>query len=127
MIILQKAGILKQAQKNAVMLGDCVQTAMGDLIKGKGDVAVMEQRLTRIPSFQNKTESIDIPEKFIPAKPVPFTIGMMKWAKNKELAEDFIKFIVSEKGQSYFEQAGFIPARSQEGERLTQKYRVLDA
>ncbi len=127
MIILQKAGILKQAQKNAVMLGDCVQTAMGDLIKGKGDVAVMEQRLTRIPSFQNKTESIDIPEKFIPAKPVPFTIGMMKWAKNKELAEDFIKFIVSEKGQSYFEQAGFIPARSQEGERLTQKYGVIDA
>jgi len=99
-------------------MGDCVQTAMADLIKGKGDVAVMEQRLTRIPSFRDKTEQIDIPEKFIPGKPVPFSIGMMKWAKNKELAEDFIKFILSEKGQSYFEKAGFIPARSEEGGKI---------
>ena len=127
LIILQKAGVFKQAKKNAVMMGDCVQTAMADLIKGKGDVAVMEQRLTRIPSFRDKTEQIDIPEKFIPGKPVPFSIGMMKWAKNKELAEDFIKFILSEKGQSYFEKAGFIPARSEEGERLTHKYGVIDA
>ncbi len=109
------------------MLGDCVQTAMADLIKGKGDVAVMEQRLTRIPAFQNKSETIAIPEKFIPGKPVPFTIGMMKWAKNRELAEDYINFILSEKGQSYFEEAGFIPALSEEGERLTKKYGVIDA
>jgi len=127
LIILKKAGVLEKAKKNAVMLGDCVQTAMADLIKGKGDVAVMEQRLTRIPSFQNKTEQIDIPEKFIPGKPVPFTIGMMKWTKNRELAEDYINFILSEKGQSYFEAAGFIPALSEEGERLTKKYGVIDA
>ena len=127
MIILQKAGVFKQAKKNAVMLGDCVQTAMADLIKGKGDVAVMEQRLTRIPDFQNKSETIDIPEKFIPGKPVPFTIGIMKWAKNRELAEDYINFILSEKGQAYFENAGFIPALSEEGERLTKKYGVVDA
>ncbi len=127
MIILQKAGIFKQAMKNAVIKGDCVQTAMAELIKGKGDVAVMEQRLTRIPGFQGKSETIDIPEKFIPGKPVPFTIGMMKWAKNKDLAEDYIKFIVSKKGQSYFEKAGFIPALSDEGERLTHKYGVINA
>lgn len=127
MIILQKAGVFKQAKKNAVMMGDCVQTAMADLIKGKGDVAVMEQRLTRIPGFQGKSETIDIPEKFIPGKPVPFTIGIMKWAKNKDLAEDYIKFVLSDKGQSYFREAGFIPAISEEGKRLTKKYGVVDA
>ena len=127
MIILKKAGILEKVKKNAVLSGDCVQTAMAALIKGKGDVAIMEQRLTRLPGFLGKTEQINIPEKYIPPKPVPFTIGRMKWAGNRDLAEDFIKYILSEKGQSWFEKAGFIPARSAEGERLTKKYGVRDA
>lgn len=127
LIILKKAGVLEKAQKNAVFNGDCVQTAMAELVKGKGDVAVMEQRLTRLPDFQGKTETINIPEEFIPGKPVPFTIGPMKWAQNRELAENFIQFILSEKGQSCFENAGFIHARSEEGQRLTKKYGVIDA
>ena len=88
---------------------------------------MMEQRLTRIPGFQGRAETIDIPEEFIPGKPVPFTIGMMKWARNRELAEYFIEFILSDKGQACFEKAGFIPAVSEEGERLTKKYGVIDA
>lgn len=127
LVILKKAGVFEKAQKNAVLNGDCVQTAMAELVQGKGDVAVMEQRLTRIPGFQGRAETIDIPEEFIPGKPVPFTIGMMKWARNRELAEHFIQFILSEKGQACFEKAGFIPARSEEGERLTKKYGVIDA
>ena len=127
MVILKNAGVLEKAQQNAVLKGDCVQTAMAELIQRRGDVAVMEQRLTCIPSFQGKTETIDIPEQFIPGKPVPFTIGIMKWTKNRELAEYFIQFMRSEKGQSYFKKAGFIPAFSEEGERLIQKYGVIDA
>ena len=50
----------------------------------------------------------------------------MKWAKNRELAEDYLDFILSEKGQSFFESAGFVPALSEEGERLTKKYGVKD-
>ncbi len=38
-----------------------------------------------------------------------------------------MKFITSEKGQSFFAAAGFIPALSSEGERLIQKYGVKDA
>lgn len=124
--ILKNAGVLEQAQKNAVLNGDCVQTAMAELVQGTGDVAVMEQRLTRIPDFQGRAETINIPEEFIPGKPVVFTIGMMKWAQNRELAENFIQFILSEKGQSCFENAGFIPAMSDEGQRLTKKYGVTD-
>ena len=125
--ILKMAGVLEKAQENAVLNGDCVQTAMAELVKGKGDVAVMEQRLTRIPAFQGKSETIDIPEECIPGKPVPFTIGMMKWAQNRELAEAFIEFVLSERGQTCFEKAGFIPAISEEGQRLTKKYGVIDA
>ncbi|MGO8878577.1 MAG: hypothetical protein ACLQMS_03570 [Desulfomonilaceae bacterium] len=54
-------------------------------------------------------------------------IGLMKWAHRNDLAEDYIKFIRSERGQAFFERAGFIPALSAEGERLIQKYGVKDA
>lgn len=51
----------------------------------------------------------------------------MKWAKNPDFAHDFVSFITSEAGQAHFEAAGFIPALSEEGERLTAKYGVTDA
>jgi molybdate transport system substrate-binding protein len=126
-IILKKAGVLEQAQKNAVVVGDCVQGVVPDVIKRTGDVAVMELRLTKKSEFAGKMEVIEIPEEFIPPRPVAFVIGVMKWAHNKDLAEDFVRFISSEKGQSFFEAAGFIPALSAEGERLIQKYGVKDA
>jgi len=122
MLILQNAGVLEEAKENAVVLGDCVQRILPDVISGKGDVSVVELRLTRLPQFAGKVDIIDIPEKFIPPKPVPFTIGVMKWAKNRGLAEDYLDFILSEKGQSFFESAGFVPALSEEGERLIRKY-----
>ncbi len=107
-------------------MGDCVQTNMSDLLNGKGNLAVIEKRITMLPQFRGKFETIDIPEKFIPSVSVPFTIGIMKWAKNLELAEIFVKFILSVEGQAFFEKAGFIPAKSQEGKRLIKKYGVAD-
>jgi molybdate transport system substrate-binding protein len=127
MLILQNAGVLKEAKENAVVMGDCVQRILPDVISGKGDVSLVELRLTRMPQFAGKVDIIDIPEKFIPPKPVPFTIGVMKWAKNRDLAEDYLDFIVSAKGQSFFKEAGFIPALSEEGERLIRKYGINDA
>ena len=72
-------------------------------------------------------EVIEIPEQLIPPAPVPFVIGVMKFAHNKDLAHDCVKFITSEKGQSFFKAAGFIPALSEEGQRLSRKYGVKDA
>lgn len=126
-IILKKAGVLEQAKKNAVAVTDCVQRAVPEVTKGIGDVAVMELRLTKKAEFAGKMEVIDIPDEFIPPRPVSFVIGVMKFAHNKDLAEDYVKFITSEKGQSFFEAAGFIPALSVEGERLIRKYGVKDA
>ena len=126
MLILQNAGVLEKAKGNAVEMGDCVQRIVPDVISRKGDVSVVELRLTRLLQFAGKVDIINIPEELIPPKPVPFTIGVMKWAKNRNLAEDYLDFILSEKGQSFFEMAGFIPALSEEGERLTKKYGVTD-
>lgn len=126
MIILKKAGVEQQAVDNAVKKGDCVQTAMTELADGKGDAAVIEQRILRLPQFEGKLDSLPISEEFIPPVPVPFTIGVMKWAKNRELAEAFVNFTLSDQGQAFFEKAGFIPAQSEEGQRLIQKYGVAD-
>jgi molybdate transport system substrate-binding protein len=126
-IILKKAGVLEQAQKSAVVVGDCVQRVLTDVVNGTGDAAVMEFRLTKKAEFAGKTEVIEIPEEFFPPRPVSFVIGVMKYAHNKDLAEDYLKFITSEKGQSFFEASGFIPALSVEGERLSRKYGAKDA
>jgi len=126
-MILKKAGVLEQAQKNALVVGDCVQSVVPDVIKQTGDVAVMELRMTKKTEFAGKMEVIEIPEEFFPPRPVTFVVGVMKFAHNKNLAEDYVKFITSERGQSFFEAAGFIPALSTEGERLVRKYGVKDA
>lgn len=127
MIILKKAGVHDLAVRNSVAQGDCVQTSVPDIVDGTGDVAVVEQRITRLPQFKDKLEMIDIPEKYYPPVPIPFTIGRMKWAKDVELAEEYIRFILSEPGQKFFEEAGFIPASSEQGQRLSRKYGVHDA
>ncbi len=124
--LLKKAGVLDQAMKNAVIKGSCVQRTMEDLVKGKGDVSVVECRLTRMPLFSGKVEVLPIPEEFFPAGPLTFTIGVMKNARDKALANHFVDFILSEEGQGFFQSAGFIPAMSDEGRRLVEKLGVKD-
>src|SRR5512139_3676519 len=59
--LLKKAGVLDQAMKNAVVKGSCVQRTMEDLVQGKGDVSVVECRLTRMPLFKGKADILPIP------------------------------------------------------------------
>ncbi len=124
--LLKKAGVLDQAMKSTVIKGSCVQRTMEDLVKAKGDVSVVEYRLTKMPLFKGNVEVIPIPEKYFPPPPLTFTIGVMKDAGDRALAADYVNFILSEEGQSFFESAGFIPAISDEGARLTQNLGVYD-
>lgn len=124
--LLKKAGVVEKAMENCVIKSTCVQRAMEDLIDGKGDVSVVEKRLTRMKLFRGKSEIIPIPEKFFPPPPLTFTIGIMKHAKNPRLAEYYIDFIRSEEGQRFFEEAGFIPAISDKGKMMVDKFGVKD-
>jgi len=125
-VLLKKAGILDQAMKNTIIKGSCVQRTMEDLTKAKGDVSVVEYRLTKMPLFKGKVEVFPIPEIYFPPPPLTFTIGVMNDAGDRVLAADYVNFILSEEGQSFFESAGFIPAISEEGARLTEKLGVND-
>ncbi|EPR43908.1 putative metal-binding protein [Desulfovibrio sp. X2] len=126
MALLKKAGVVEGAKKNAIFLGSCVQHDVSEVAAGRADAAVVEKRITRLPRYRDAFEIIPIPEEYFPAPPVPFSIGVMKFAKNRELAEDFVRFITSEAGQSHFEAAGFVPALSDEGRRLAKKYGAYD-
>jgi len=126
-VLLKKAGVLDQAMNNAVIKGSCVQRTMEDLVDSRGDVSVVEYRLTQMPLFKRKVEIIPIPEEYFPPPPLTFTIGVMNAANDRSLADDYVDFILSEEGQGFFESAGFIPAISDKGARLTEKLGVKDA
>lgn len=125
-VLLKKAGILAQAKKNAVTLGTCVQRTMADVISGKGDVSIVELRVTRIPRFVGRVEIIPIPPALFPPPPLTFTVGVMKYARDRALADAYVKYITSPEGQAFFEKQGFIPAYSAQGRELIKKFGVKD-
>ncbi len=124
--LLKMAGIRDKALENTVVRGSCVQRIMKDVIQGKGDAAIVERRLTRIPRFVGKTEIISIPERYQPPPPLTFTVGVMKSASDRGAADRYVEFITSEKGQSFFHRQGFIPAISERGKMLIERFGVKD-
>ena len=125
-VLLKKAEIVDSVAKNCVMPGSCVQRTMDDIISGKGDVSVVDLRLTRMAAFAGKTTIIAIPEEFFPPPPLTFTIGVMKDATDRALADHYVQYITSEEGQAFFAAAGFIPAISDNGRELVEKFGVKD-
>lgn len=125
--LLEKAGIKEAVLANAVVKGTCVQRTLQNITSGKADVSVVENRITRLAAYKGKFEVIAIPEKFQPPPPRVFTIGAMKFAKNRQLADDYVQFMTSPQGQAFFEKAGFIPAISSLGQELIEKLGVKDA
>ena len=124
--ILEKAGILEAAMKNAVTKGSCVQRTMDDIMAGRGDASIVELRVTRLRDFAGKMDVLDIDESLFPPAPLTFTVGVMKSATNPALAQSYVKFLTSAEGQAYFERQGFIPAMSEKGRQLVEKFGVKD-
>jgi molybdate transport system substrate-binding protein len=117
---------VEAAMNNTVIHGSCVQRTMALLVQGQGDVSVVEYRLTRLAQFRDKAEVIDISADYFPSPPLTFTIGVMKFAQDRERADDYTDFILSEEGQAFFESAGFIPAISKDGREMTARLGVKD-
>ncbi|MCA1906053.1 MAG: substrate-binding domain-containing protein [Desulfarculus sp.] len=125
--LLKKAGIVDQVERNTVIKGTCVQRVMEDLVSGKGDVSVVELRLTRLPAFVDRCEVVAIPESLFPPPPLTFTVGVMKDAQDRALADDYVNYLTSPEAQAFFERQGFIPAISEKGRALVEKLGVKDA
>jgi len=125
--LLKKAGIQEAVTKNAIIQGSCVQRTMDDVISARGDVSIVELRITRMREFEGKLDIVPIPERFFPPGPLTFTVGVMKIARDRALADVYVDFITSAEGQAFFERQGFIPAMSDKGRELVEKFGVKDA
>jgi molybdate transport system substrate-binding protein len=125
--ILKKANIDKEVLPRLAHRESCVIRMMSDIVEGKGHVSIVERRLTRMSKFEDKVDTIAIPAEFFPPGPRTFTIGVMKHAKDRTLADAYIDFMCSEEGQAFFEHQGFIPARSDRGKELIETLGVKDA
>ena len=124
--ILKKAGIDKPVLANMVERETCVLKMMSKIISGTGAASIVERRLTCLDRFAGKVKVIPIDEAFFPPGPRTFTIGVMKYAQDRELADDFVNFICSDEAQAIFGKHGFIPANSEKGKILIEKLGVKD-
>lgn len=124
--LLGKAGVLEAAQKNDIAKGSCVQRVMEDIVSGKGDVSVVELRVTRLPQFVGRMDILPVDPKFFPPPPMTFTVGVMESARDKALAERYAAYLVSPQGQAHFERQGFIAAISAQGRKMVEQYGVRD-
>lgn len=124
--ILKKANVEKEVLQNMIEKESCVIKMMSKIISGEGVASIVERRLTRMAAFAGQVDVISIPEALFPPGPLTFTIGVMKYAKDRALADDYINFICSDESQAIFEKHGFIPAASEKGRILIEKLGVKD-
>ncbi|MBP2634473.1 MAG: putative molybdenum transporter, solute-binding protein [Firmicutes bacterium] len=124
--ILKKAGIDGAVLKNMIEKESCVVKMMSKIISGEGAASIVERRLTCMERFAGQVEVFPIPEELFPPGPLIFTIGVMKYAKDRALADDYVNFICSDEGQAIFAKHGFIPAASEKGRILIEKLGVKD-
>ncbi len=125
--LLKKSGMAKAILKNVVQKETCVVKMMPKIIKGGGRASIVERRLTRMAAFAGKVEVVPIPEEFFPPGPLTFTVGVMKSAKDRALADDYVDYVCSREAQAAFERQGFIAADSDKGQMLVEKLGVKDA
>ncbi|MDH4316954.1 MAG: substrate-binding domain-containing protein [Desulfobulbaceae bacterium] len=124
--LLEIAKIKDEVLKNTVIKGSCVHQMISEITSSNSDVTIVENRITRLPSVKGQLDVLPIPENVQPPPPLTFTIGVMKAAHNRKLADEYLEFIVSAEGQKFFDEAGFIPALSEKGKELTEKLGVHD-
>jgi len=125
-VVLKKAGVLEEVKKNVKNPGSCVQRSVEDVVNGQADAMIVELRVTKLKAFVDKLEVVLIPENYFPPPPLTFTIGVMKDAKDRKLADDYVAYMTSAEGQVYFERQGFISAISDKGKELVEKLGVKD-
>ena len=125
--ILKKAKLDKEVLPRLAQRESCVIRMMPEIVSGEAHVSIVERRLTRLAKFEGRVDVIDIPAEFFPPGPRTFTIGVMKHAKDRALADAYVEFMTSEEGQAFLERQGFIPARSERGRELIETLGVKDA
>lgn len=124
--LLKKAGCLDAVMRNVAHPGSCVQRSVEEVAQGQTDAMIVELRVQRLERFASRLDVVTIPPSLFPPGPLTFTVGVMREARDRALADDYVNWITSPEGQAHFERAGFIPAISPQGCELVEKLGVKD-
>lgn len=124
--ILKAADLTQKILVNVPEQGTCVQRSVKDVATGSADAMIVERRICHMERFADQLEAVEIPEKFFPAGPLTFTVGLMADAADKDRAVAYIDWLTSPQGQVFFENSGFITALSPKGQELIEKLGVKD-
>lgn len=126
--ILKAADLVKPVMANVLDdQASCVQRTVEDVCRGKAAAMIVERRITRMPLFAPHLDLVEIPEKFFPAGPLTFTVGVMQAARDRACADAYVDWITGPEGQAHFERAGFITCLSAKGQEMIEKLGVKDA
>lgn len=124
--LLKASGLTQQVLANVPEQGTCVQRSVENVTSGNADAMIVERRICRMQRFADHLDVVEIPEKFFPAGPLTFTVGLMADAADKNMAAAYIDWLTGPQGQAFFEHAGFIPALSSKGQEMIEKLGVKD-
>lgn len=124
--VLKAAGLTAKVMPRVTVRGSCVQRVVESVTRGDADAMIVERRISRMGRFAGELDVVEMPEALYPVGPLTFTVGVMADAADRELSSAYVDWITGLQGQDFFEKAGFIPAISEEGKRLTEKLGVRD-
>ncbi|MEQ8189815.1 MAG: molybdate ABC transporter substrate-binding protein [Candidatus Eremiobacterota bacterium] len=100
-----RKGFKDKVLKNVVSREENVKAVMTKLLLGEGDAGFVY--VSDVDFKSNKTGTIKIPDKFNVA--ISYPAVSLKHAKNMELADKFVKFLLSEECQTILKRYNFIP------------------
>lgn len=104
--MLEKEGLTDQVEKNLVATAATVNELVVYITMKQGDATLIwEDNVMDV----SEVEIIAIPEEKNMIKTIP--VCLIKDSKNKELAQKFIDFVVSDEGKAIYEKHGFKPVK----------------
>ncbi len=101
--MLTEAGLFDAVSKNHVFVGPNSTKLQLNVVLGSVDAAINWK--ATVLMFSDKCEYIDIPLDQLKYSIAP--CGFSTFSKNKELAKDYVSFIMSDEGQAIFVSEGY--------------------
>ncbi|MCG8484114.1 MAG: molybdate ABC transporter substrate-binding protein [Clostridia bacterium] len=104
--MIEKEGLTEQIEKNVVATAATVNELVVYITMKQGDATIIwEDNVMNIPEVQ----MIEIPEEKNMIKTIP--VCLIKSSKQKESAQKFIDFVVSDEGKAIYKKHGFKPVK----------------
>ena len=76
------------------------------LLTQRADACIVDEIFTHLPEVKGKVRIVPIASKYIPSGSTTFSIGIVRYSKQKELAKKYIDFVFSKRGRRIFKKYG---------------------